>query len=126
MLLLMLSFLCCLLPATINALCVTGCATGQCTCFATFQECVTQDDANGLCTMSEAGIWLTLAIGVAFIGLVLLLMICLCCCCCCSSKRWCCYARKKQKEIIVVPSYSPLASSNKHHQRENNVALGDL
>lgn len=103
----------------ISSLCVTGCATGQCACFATFQECVTQDDANGLCTMTEAGIWLLLAIACAVTAVLIVLVVCLCCCCCCS-RRWCCCPKKKRD--IHIMGYMPAATGNKG----NNVALGEL
>jgi hypothetical protein len=80
----------------------TGCGVGRCTCALWISTCVTQDDANGVCTLTQAGIWFF--VGLALLAAVVILLVCLCICCCC-----CCRKQKKTKEVYFMPTPSNAA-----------------
>ena len=71
----------------------TGCADGtKCGCVPFFQFCDVATNKEGLCTMTESGLWLSLSLGL--LTLILLIFAILCCCCC-----WCC-KRKGTTNVV--------------------------
>ena len=63
---------------------LTGCANvTQCQCMPFFFFCDLSTDKNGLCTMTESGVWINVFGGGILLALLVFAIICLCCCCCC-------------------------------------------
>ena len=60
-----------------------GCAGGDCTCPSFFTFCDVTTDVNGVCTLTQYGIWVIVALVVVLVALVVFLVLCLCCCGCC-------------------------------------------
>jgi len=84
----------------------TGCAVGRCTCMSVLFSCVTQDDANGVCTLTEVGIWTIVGSVALFLIFVIVCCVCLCCgaCCCCRNR--------KQVEIFMSTDGGPPVKYN--------------
>lgn len=82
-----------------------GCASGDCTCPSFFTFCDVTTDANGVCTLTQYGIWLIVALVVILVALVLFLFLCLCCCGFCG----CCRPGKTVRHV-----WEPLAPVSSH------------
>jgi hypothetical protein len=90
----MLSFLFLFIVACGASYCsLTGCVNAEvCTCPPFFFFCDTTTESQGLCTLTEAGIWVIIGL---IIALIILFVLAVSCCCCC----WCCKWRGK-KEVV--------------------------
>lgn len=61
----------------------TGCASAyNCQCPSTFTYCNLEDDPDGVCRFTTAGIFALLGICAGSIVAIIIIICCLCCCCC--------------------------------------------